>query len=181
MKNGVERRGAMAWKGILAVAAVGLLLAAPAWSMDNMSMPHGHGDMKGGHGAHGGTDMEKMGDKIFSGKVGPWAGEARLVDMKAQMEKSGVSGKALAKLPASHHLMVVLTDPKTGKPVTDVTGSAEIKGPDKASSSKVTLVVMGGHIGADVNLPKAGKYTFRVTAEAGGRKGSAEIAYELKK
>jgi hypothetical protein len=168
----------MGWKGILGMAVVGVLLAAPAKAMDNMT--HGHGDMKGGHGAQGGTDMEKMGDKVFSGKVGPWTGEARLVDMKAQMEKSGVSAKALAKLPASHHLMVVLTDPKTGKPVADVAGTAEVTGPDKASSSKVTLVVMGGHIGADVNLPKAGKYTFRVNAEGGGKKGSAEFPYELK-
>jgi hypothetical protein len=158
-------------------AAVGALLAAPTIAMDNMT--HGHGDAKAGHGAHG--SMETMGDKVFSGKVGPWAGEARLVDMKAQMEKSGVSAKALAKLPASHHLMVILTDPKTGKPAAGVAGTAEVKGPDKASSSKVTLVVMGGHIGADVNLPKAGKYTFRVNAEGGGQKGAAEFAYELKK
>jgi nitrogen fixation protein FixH len=169
----------MGWRGILGMAAIGVLLAAPAKAMDNMT--HGHGDMKGGHGAHGGTGMEKLGDKVFSGKVGPWAGEARLVDMKAQMEKSGVSAKAVAKLPASHHLMVILTDPKTGKPVDGVAGTAEIKGPDKASSTKVTLVVMGGHIGADVNLPKAGKYTFRVNAEGGGNKGSAEFTYDLKR
>ena len=166
----------MKWKGILAMAAVGAALAAPVAAMDNMT--HGHGDMKGAHGGHG---TEKMGDKIFSGKVGPWTGEARLVDMKAQMEKSGVSAKALAKLPASHHLMVVLTDPKTGKPLADVKGTADIKGPDKASSSKVTLIVMGGHIGADVNLPKAGKYTFKIDAEGGGKKGAAEFPYELKK
>ena len=167
----------MRWKGMLAAAAVGAMLAAPAAAMDNMSQ--GHGDAKGGHGAHGG--METMGDKVFSGKVGPWAGEARLVDMKAQMEKSGVSAKALAKLPASHHLMVILSDPKTGKPVTEVTGTAEIAGPDKASSSKVTLIVMGGHIGADVNLPTAGKYSFNVSAEGGGKKGSATFGYVLKK
>jgi hypothetical protein len=158
-------------------AAVGALLAAPTIAMDNMT--HGHGDTKGGHGAHGG--METMGDKIFSGKVGPWAGEARLVDMKAQMEKSGVSAKALAKLPASHHLMVMLADPKTGKHASGLTGTAEVTGPDKASSSKVTLIVMGGHIGADVNLPKAGKYTFKVSAEGGGQKGNATFDYVLKK
>jgi opacity protein-like surface antigen len=168
---------AMKWKGILAMAAVGAALAAPAAAMDNMT--HGHGDAKAGHGAHGG--METMGEKVFSGKVGPWTGEARLIDMKAQMQKSGVSAKALAKLPASHHLVLVLSDPKTGKPASGVAGSAEVAGPDKASSSKVTLVVMGGHIGADVNLPKAGKYTFKVAAEGGGQKGTAEFPYELKK
>ena len=169
----------MGWRAVLGMAAIGVLLAAPAKAMDNMT--HGHGDMKGAHGAKGGHEMEKMGDKIFSGKVGPWTGEARLVDMKAQMEKSGVSPKALAKLPASHHLMVILTDPKTGKPVAGVAGTAEITGPDKAFSSKVTLIVMGGNIGADVNLPKAGKYTFRVNVEGGGLKGSAEFPYESKK
>lgn len=167
----------MGWIRILAVAAIGAALAAPTIAMDNMT--HGHGDAKGGHGAHGG--MEAMGDKIFSGKVGPWTGEARLVDMKAQMEKSGVSAKALAKLPASHHLMVMLADPKTGKPASGLTATAEVKGPDKASSSKVTLIVMGGHIGADVNLPKPGKYTFRVSAEGGGQKGEATFDHQRKK
>ena len=47
--------------------------------------------------AEKGHDMD-MGEKIFSGKVGPWAGEARLVDMKAQMEKSGVSVKTADRL-----------------------------------------------------------------------------------
>jgi len=40
---------------------------------------------------------------------------------------------------------------------------------------------MGGHIGADVNLPRAGKYTFRVNAEGGGKKGSVEFPYDWKK
>jgi hypothetical protein len=166
----------MDWKGILVSVAVGVLLASPAKAMDNMT--HGHGDMKGAHGGHG---TEKMGEKVFSGKVGPWNGEARLVDMKAQMQQSGVSAKTIAQVGAKYHLMMFLTDPKTGKPVEGVSGTAEVTGPDKASSSKVTLVVMGGHIGADVNLPKGGKYTFRVSAEGGGRKGAVEFPYELKK
>ena len=166
----------MGWKGILAVAAVGALLAAPVLAMDNAM--HGHGDMKGAHGA-GGHDA-KMGEKIFSGKVGPWNGEARLVDMKAQMQKSGVSAETIAKLAAKHHLMMYLADPKTGKPVGGVAGEAVITGPDKASSSKVPLVVMGEHIGADVALPKPGKYSFKVTAEGGGQKGTAAFDYQLK-
>jgi len=38
----------------------------------------------------GAYDMD-MGERIFSGKVGPWTGEARLVDMMAQMMRSGVT------------------------------------------------------------------------------------------
>ena len=54
-------------------------------------MPSGHGDMKmGGHGQAGGHDMTKMGDKAFSGKIGPWKGDARIMDMKAHLEASGM-------------------------------------------------------------------------------------------
>ena len=167
----------MGWKAILMAAAVGALLAAPILAMDNAM--HGHGDMKGMHGAHGGNDA-KMGEKIFSGNVGPWTGEARLVDMKAQMQQSGVSAETIAKLSAKHHLMMYLTDPKSGKPVGGISGNVVITGPDKASSSKGALVVMGSHIGADVSLPKPGKYSFKVTAEGGGQKGTAAFDYQLK-
>jgi hypothetical protein len=144
-----------------------------------------HGDHAGmkmeGHdpAAHGDHDMKK-GEKIFSGKVGPWTGEARLIDMKAQMEQSGVSAKIAAKFAGERHLMLFLTDPTTGKPAAGVAGKVVITGPDKASSSKVTLIVMGGHIGADVALPTPGKYTFEAEIESAGRKGSATFSYTLK-
>ena len=44
---------------------------------------------------HGGTPAKSdgqnvdMGENIFSGKVGPWTAEVRLIDMKAQMVKAG--------------------------------------------------------------------------------------------
>jgi hypothetical protein len=136
------------------------------------------------HGAPGhpqGTaPMESLGERLFLGKAGPWDAEARLIDMKAQLEKSGVSAAAIAKLPAKHHLMVILTDPKTKKKVERVAAQVEIAGPDQASSSTVPLVVMGGHMGSDVSLPKPGKYRFRVNAESGRGKGDASFGYELK-
>ena len=128
------------------------------------------------HGAH---DMD-MGEKIFSGKVGPWTAEARLVDMKAQMEKSGVSAKTAARFAGRRHLMLFLTDPATGKPAAGVSATVAITGPDKASSSKVTLIVMGEHIGADVGMPTPGKYTFKAETESAGKKGSATFSYILK-
>jgi len=151
--------------------------------MPGMKM-EGHGDMKmEGHGdmpaKSGGHNMD-MGEKIFSGKVGPWTAEARLVDMKAQMEKSGVSAKNSAKFAGQRHLMLFLTDPATKKPVTATAGDVVVTGPDKASSSKVTLVVMGVHIGADVSMPTPGKYTFKADVESAGKKGSATFSYVLK-
>ena len=129
--------------------------------------------------AEKGHDMD-LGEKIFSGKVGPWAGEARLVDMKAQMEKSGVSAATAAKFAGKRHLMLFLTDPATGKPAAGVSGKVAVTGPDKASSSMVTLIVMGEHIGADVNMPTPGKYTFKAEIESPGKKGSATFSYTLK-
>ena len=128
---------------------------------------------------HGGHDVD-MGEKIFSGKVGPWTTEARLVDMKAQMEKSGVSAKTAARFAGKRHLMLFVTDPATGKPAAGVAGKVDITGPGKASSSKVTLVVMGEHIGVDVDMPTPGKYTFKADIESGGKKGSATFSYTLK-
>ena len=126
-----------------------------------------------------GHDMD-LGEKIFSGRVGPWTGEARLVDMKAQMEKSGVSAKTAAKFAGTRHLMLFVTDPATGKTAAGVSGKVEVTGPDKASSSKVTLVVMGEHIGADVGMPTPGKYMFKTEIESGAKNGSAAFSYTLK-
>jgi hypothetical protein len=112
--------------------------------------------------------------------VGPWTGEARLVDMKAQMEQSGVSAKTAARFAGKRHLMLFLTDPATGKSAAGVAGKVVITGPDKASSSKVTLIVMGEHIGADVGLPTPGKYTFNADIESAGKKGNATFSYTLK-
>jgi hypothetical protein len=129
--------------------------------------------------AEKGHDIQN-GEKLFSGKVGPWTGEARLVDMKAQMEQSGVSAKTAARFAGKRHLMLFLTDPATGKSAAGVAGKVVITGPDKASSSKVTLIVMGEHIGADVGLPTPGKYTFNADIESAGKKGNATFSYTLK-
>ncbi len=32
---------------------------------------------------HGGMQGMKMGDKVFTGKIGPWNGEASIMDMRA--------------------------------------------------------------------------------------------------
>jgi len=163
-----------------AVCGTALMLMA----LPGISAAAEQGGAKGMHEGHdqsasGGTNMD-MGEKIFSGKVGPWTAEARLIDMKAQMEKSGVSAGTSAKFAGKRHLMLFLTDPATGKPAAGVAGKVVVTGPDKASSSTVTLVVMGDHIGADVGMPTAGKYTFNAEIESGAKKGSATFSYTLK-
>ena len=127
----------------------------------------------------GGHNMDP-GEKIFSGKAGPWTVEARLVDIKAQMEKSGISAKTAERFAGRHHLMLFVTDPATGVPAAGVAGTAVVTGPGKGSSSKVTLVVMGPHIGADIEMPAPGKYSFKADVESAGGKGSAAFSYTLK-
>jgi hypothetical protein len=174
-------RTAIFGTALMLMAVPGISAAAEPGGMGGMQ----HGDHAGmkkeghDHAAHGGHDM-KTGEKIYSGKVGPWTGEARLVDMKAQMEQSGVSAKTAEKFAGKRHLMLFLTDPVTGKPAAGVAGEVVVTGPDKASSSKVTLVVMGEHIGADVGMPTPGKYTFKADIESAGKKGSATFPYTLK-
>ena len=159
--------------GVVRTAACGTALMLMA--LPGISAAAEQGGMSGTqHGDHAGM---KMGD---SGKMGPWTAEARLVDMKAQMEQSGVSAKTAAKFAGKRHLMLFLTDPATGKPAAGVAGKVVVTGPDKASSSKVTLVVMGEHIGADVGMPTPGKYTFKAEIESAGKKGSATFSYTLK-
>ena len=128
------------------------------------------------HGGMGGHDMAKMGDMAFSGKIGSWTGDARIMDMKAHMAASGM--KAQGTMPNSHHLALRLTD-AAKKPVTEGKGTVTVTGPDK-KETKVDFMVMQGHFGADVNLPKPGKYTFKAEIESGGKKGNATFSHTVK-
>jgi len=166
---------------LMLMALPGISAAAEHGGMGGMQ----HGDHSGmkmeghDHSAHRGHDA-RNGEKIFSGKVGPWTAEARLVDMKTQMEKSGVSAATAAKFAGKRHLMLFVTDPKTGKAASGVAGTVVVTGPGKGAPAKVTLVGMGEHIGADVDMPAPGKYTFKAEIESGGKKGSATFPYTLK-
>ena len=140
--------------------------------MEKGSMSGMHGES--GTGTHG---MMKMGDKVFEGKVGPFHGEGRIVDMKAQMEKAKASGmkmEGMGKMQNTHHLSLLLTDPKTKEAVTEGKGSVTVTGPD-GKKTMYDLTGMQGHFGADVNLDKPGKYDFSVTVEAEGKKGTADF------
>ena len=179
----MERKRFVAWVAALSFLALPSILSAAEMGHEGMhGMPHGHDGMKmDDHGKmnHGGHDM-KSGELLFSGKIGPWTGEARLIEKQAYMEQSGVPAKFAARFAGERHLMMFLTDPTTGKPLPGAAGKVTIAGPDKAASSKVTLIVMGGHIGADVHLPQPGEYTFTAEVEAGGRSGSATFSHTLK-
>lgn len=161
---------------LLAVA----LLAAPALAAGAEKGHEGMPGMKMEGSKEGHAGMMKMGDKIFGGKIGPWQGEARLMDMKAHMEKAKASGMKMEGMAMkSHHIALELTDPGTKKPVTEGKGTITVVGPDK-KEEKSNFTAMDGHFGTDVNLPKPGKYTFKTEIEAGGKKGSASFSHTVK-
>jgi len=179
-----ERNEVMKMKRRFVCSAMASMLAMPVMAlsagMDHGGMPgmkmEGHAGMPAKPGMH---DV-KNGEKIFAGSVGPWTCEARLVDMRAQMEASGVSAKTAARFAGRRHLMLFLTDTATGKAAAGVSGEVVVTGPDGASSSKAALVAMGGHIGVDVGTPTPGKYTFNARIEADGKRGSATFSYTVK-
>ena len=148
-----------------------MLLAMPAFA--SSADKRGHGDMEGMQGMQG----MKMGDRIYSGKIGPWTGDARIMDMKASMEASGM--KSHGAMTNSHHISIVLTDPKTKAPLAEGKGTVTVNGPDKGKAT-AGLMAMQGHFGADINLPKPGKYLLEVVFESGGGKGSASFSYTVK-
>lgn len=165
-------------------AATVIMLALPAPALAEMGHA-GHGGMSGmpGMGSEqggmkmDGHSMSKMGDRIFSGKIGALHGEARIMDMKSNLEASGM--KAQGAMPNSHHIALSLFDPKTNNPITDGVGTITVIGPDK-KSVKSEFIVMQGHFGADVNLPKSGNYTFLADIQSEGQGGNATFTYTMK-
>lgn len=162
-----------AWVLALALMALPGISAAEEMKHDHGAMKmEDHGKMK-----QAGHDMTKMGDKAFSGKIGPWKGDARMIDMKAKMAGSGMKGADA--MPNSHHLALTVTDPAAKTAVTEGKGTVTVTGPDK-KAVKSDFMLMSGHFGADVNLPMPGKYTFKTEIESGGKKGNATFTYTVK-
>ena len=153
----------MALPGISAAAAPG----GTGGMQQGASGDHGgmktddHGKMQSG-----GHDMAKMGDKAFSGKIGPWKGDARIMDMKAHLVASGM--KAQGAMPNSHHIAFTLTD-AAKKPVTEGKGTVTITGPDKKTATAVH-----GHAGAlaPMYLPSPGSTRSSRRSSRGARRGA---------
>lgn len=137
------------------VFALGLPLGAFAMSHGGSSHDHGAKNEKkmdhsahGAHGDHG--EMIMIGDLTVDGVKGA----AHLNDVGEAMKKAGMD--------ATHHLMVMFMDVKTGKPITEGRAAAKITAPDGTTGNAVRLIGMEGHFGADIALKQKGEYTFEV-------------------
>ena len=132
------------------LAAGTLALAAPVFAHEGMDMPMDHGSMKMEHGAmqHKGG-MMAMGKMIHQGMVDGVKATFNAIDIKAKMAKMGMK--------ETHHIMVMFTDAKTGKMMSNGEVMIKIMGPDKSEQTK-NLMGMEGGFGADFTMPKKGKY-----------------------
>lgn len=156
-----------------------LALAIGAVSGAAVAAEMGHGSMQGMHHGSASEGHGKTDGRIFAGKVGPWTGEARLIDMKAQMEKMKGTGMRMEGKMKSHHFELFLADPKTKAAVTEGKGTVTVVGPDK-KEAKSDIAAMAGHFGVDVDLPAPGRYTFQVVIASGKTKGSATFSHTMK-
>jgi len=105
---------------------------------------------------HGSMNMEMdhgAGTLIHTETVDGVKATFRLIDLKERMK-----GMAMPEgMKDTHHLMIMFSDAKTGKMLSEGEVKVKIVGPDKSEQVK-TLMGMGGGFGSDVNLSVKGKY-----------------------
>ncbi len=100
-------------------------------------------------------------------------GMAHLNDVRAAM--------AGMKMKETHHMMLLLMDEASGKPIETGTAAVKITDPSGKEGDAVRLVVMGGHFGADIELTNPGDYHFTVgTKLADGKKRQFDFDFTLK-
>jgi hypothetical protein len=105
---------------------------------------------------HGSMNMEMdqgVGKMIHTETVDGVKVTFRLIDLKERMK-----GMAMpAGMKDTHHLMIMFSDAKTGKMLSEGEVKVKIAGPDKSEQVK-TMMGMSGGFGSDVNLSAKGKY-----------------------
>jgi len=84
-----------------------------------------------------------------------------------------------AMMSGTHHIMVVLTNERTKKPVKDSEVKIHTISPSEKSEMQ-TLIAMVDHYGGGLNLTEKGKYTVMVHAKAGNKTPAASFEYEVK-
>lgn len=155
------KQGKLGWM-ITLIAGVALL-ASSALAMEDLkhhkmseSMEHGH--MQDMNGMDAGMAHSRGGMIIFDEDVHE--------GVKAMCHLMPIDAKMMAAgSKVTHHLMVTLSDAKTGKPVESGTVAVKIDSPDGKEAAPVRLMGMQGHFGADVVLDQPGIWHFRIAAK----------------
>lgn len=151
------------------MAAAAFALAAPMMASAAMDMDHGSMNME-----HGG--MAAMGKVIHTQTEQGVKATFRLIDMREKMKGMEMP----AGMKDTHHLMVMFTDAKTGKPLSEGEVKYKIVAPDKSEQVKSTMAMSGG-FGADVNLSAKGKYGIMTRCKlADGKVRTFKFWYNVK-
>ena len=129
---------------VLIAALFALSAPMASLAMDHESMPMDHGSMKMEHG-----DMMSMGKVAHEEVVDGVKATFEVLDIKAKMKEMGMK--------ETHHIMVVFTDTKTGKKLSEGDVKIKVMAPDKGEQTK-ELMGMEGGFGSDFILAQKGKY-----------------------
>jgi hypothetical protein len=130
-------------KKLVLVTAATLALAAPVASF--AAMEHEHGDMKMEHGG-GMMAMDKLAhEEVVDGVKATF----KVIDIQKKMKEMGMK--------ETHHIMVVFSDVKNGKKLSESNVTVKVMAPDKTEQVK-DLMGMEGGFGSDFVMEKKGKY-----------------------
>ena len=151
-------------KVAIILAAVTVALAAPHAVR---AADHDHGAMHG--------DMTATTAAAHEEVINGVKATFEVLDMREQMKGSIPKG-----MKETHHVMVIFTDVKSGKKITEGEVKVKIQGPDKAEQTK-DLMGMQGHFGADFTLSQKGKYGVMCKFQLkDGKVGVAKFWYTVK-
>ncbi len=158
-------------KTVLVLAAAALVCSAPlaAFAMDHdtMSMKHGNDSMM--MDKSGGMQMGKAAHVAVADGV---KASFHFMDIRAKMKAMGMQ--------ATNHIMVMFTDAKTGKMLTEGAVKLKVMAPDKSEQVK-DLMGMKGGFGADFTLAQKGKYGIMCKFKlADGKVRSVKFWYQVK-
>lgn len=126
-------------------------------------MEGAHGKGMSGHGS--------MGEEIFSGHAFGTNLKGSMVDVKAKMEKMGMSAHA----GITHHFMLTPENP-----LAEGTAAKVMVTYPGGKTTEVLLTSMENHIGADLNLDEKGAYRIECVVFRGSEKQSFPFDYEVK-
>ena len=151
---------------VLIAAVISLSAPLMAFAMDHEG--HDHGSMDMGHGG----GMMAMGKVAHEEVVDGVKATFEVMDIQKKMKEMGMS--------ETHHIMVVFTDIKSGKKLSEGEVTVKVLSPDKSEQVK-ELMGMEGGFGSDFTLSKKGKYGVMAKFKlADGKIRSAKFWYTVK-
>jgi phage tail sheath gpL-like len=144
---------------VLIAALFAFTAPVASFAMDHGSMNMDHGMMSMGKVAH---------EEVVDGVKATF----EVLDIKAKMAEMGMK--------ETHHIMVVFTDVKSGKKLSEGDVKVKVMAPDKSEQTK-DLMGMEGGFGSDFTLAQKGKYGVMCKFQLkDGKERSAKFWYTVK-